>query len=206
MKRGASCSGVILAGGLSSRFQGRNKAFFKLGGRRVIDPIIDVFQSVFEDILIVTNDPRQYLQYDATIVSDVYDIRSSLTGIHTGLFYAKHPHIFVAACDTPFIRREMVELVLSHIDPDAAAVIPETPSGMEPLFAAYARFALPVVERHLQANRFKIQKVFRKQRVVKVSKEKTLALDPELHSFFNINTEQDFAKVGGRPSAPDGEG
>jgi len=128
MKTGVSCSGVILAGGLSSRFQGRNKAFFKLDGRRVIDPIIDVFQSVFEDILIVTNAPRQYLQYDATLVSDVYDIRSSLTGIHAGLFYASHPHIFVAACDTPFIRREMVELVLSHIDPDAAAVIPETPS------------------------------------------------------------------------------
>lgn len=206
MKTGVSCSGVILAGGLSSRFQGRNKAFFKLGGRSVIDPIIDVFQSVFEDILIVTNAPRQYLQYDATLVSDVYDIRSSLTGIHAGLFYAKHPHIFVAACDTPFIRREMVELVLSHIDTDAAAVIPETPSGMEPLFAAYARFTLPVVERHLQAKRFKIQKVFRKQRVVTVSKEKILARDPELNAFFNINTEHDFLRAGGNPSAPDGDG
>jgi len=93
MKTGVSCSGVILAGGLSSRFQGKNKAFFKLDGRSVIDPIIDVFQSVFEDILIVTNAPRQYLQYDATLVSDVYDVRSSLTGIHAGLFYARHPHI-----------------------------------------------------------------------------------------------------------------
>ncbi|MFO8113010.1 MAG: NTP transferase domain-containing protein, partial [Desulfosalsimonadaceae bacterium] len=64
-----SCSGVILAGGLSSRFQGRNKAFFELNGRRVIDPIVEAFQSIFDDILIVTNTPLAYLDYDVTLVA-----------------------------------------------------------------------------------------------------------------------------------------
>jgi len=190
-----SCSGVILAGGLSSRFQGRNKAFFELNGRRIIDPIIDVFQLVFDDILIVTNTPRQYLQYDVTLVSDIFSVRSSLTGIHAGLCYASNPYIFVTACDTPFIRKEVIDLVVSKIKPDVSAVMPETPSGMEPLLAAYAVSALPVIENHLRREKLKIKEVFRKLRVVTIPPEKVLAVDPALKSFFNINTAEDLDRA-----------
>jgi molybdenum cofactor guanylyltransferase len=193
-----ACSGVILAGGLSSRFQGRNKAFFEVNGRRIIDPIVDLFQSVFDDILIVTNTPLDYQRYDATLVSDIFSVRSSLTGIHAGLFYARNPYVFVAACDTPFIRKEIIQLVISKIRPDIDAVMPETPSGTEPLLAAYAKSTLPVIERHLKQEKFKIKKVFKKLRVVTISKERVLETDPELRSFFNINTADDLDHVGGK--------
>lgn len=193
-----ACSGVILAGGLSSRFQGRNKAFFELNGRRIIDPIVDLFQSVFDDILIVTNTPLEYQRYDATLVSDIFSVRSSLTGIHAGLFYAQNPYVFVAACDTPFIRKEIIQLVISKIRPDIDAVMPETPSGTEPLLAAYAKSTLPVIERHLKQEKFKIKKVFKKLRVVSISKERVLEEDPELLSFFNINSADDLDRVGGK--------
>ncbi len=191
-----SCSGAILAGGLSSRFQGRNKAFFELNGRRVIDPIIEVFQKVFDDIIIVTNTPLAYLDYDVTLVSDIFSVRSSLTGIHAGLLYAQNPYVFVAACDTPFIREEMIHLIVSNIHPDAAAVMPETPSGTEPLLAAYARSALSAIEWHLEREKFKIKRVFKKMRVVKIPEEKVLAVDPDLKSFFNINTAADLDRAG----------
>jgi molybdenum cofactor guanylyltransferase len=192
------CSGVILAGGLSSRFRGRNKAFFELNGRRVIDPIIDVFKSIFDDVLIVTNAPLQYLQYDVTLVTDIFPAKSSLTGIHAGLFYAQNPYIFVAACDTPFILDEMVKMVVSEIRANIDAVIPVTPSGDEPLFAAYAKSSLPVVERHLRQGKFKIKKVFEKMRVVKIPAKRVIETDPELKSFFNINTADDLDRAGGK--------
>lgn len=187
-----SCTGVILAGGLSSRFNGENKALFKLAGRRIIDPIIEVFASVFNDILIVTNSPLQYLAYDVDLATDVFPFRSSLTGIHAGLFYAKNPYIFVTACDTPFIKKEMVELVVSEIEPGAAAVMPETPSGTEPLFAAYAVDTLERVEQHIRAKKFKIQRVFSRLRVKKIGPARLQQIDPELQTFFNINTAADF--------------
>lgn len=190
-----SCSGVILAGGLSSRFQGRNKAFFELNGRRLIDPVIDVFQSFFHDILIVTNTPLQYLQYDVAVVSDVFQVRSSLTGIHAGLLYARNPYVFVAACDTPFLKKEMVRLVISEIKPGVDAVMPETPMGTEPLFAAYAKSSLPVIENSLRRERFKIKKVFRKMRVVSIPAKRVLETDPSLQSFFNINNEADLDRA-----------
>ncbi len=192
-----ACSGVILAGGMSSRFQGRNKALLEVNGRRMVESVMTVFQSFFDEILIVTNTPRQYLRYDVTLVSDIFPARSSLTGIHAGLFYAHHPHILVAACDTPFIRKQMIRLILSRIKPEADAVMPETPSGTEPLLAAYAASALPVVERALRQEKFKIKQVFKKMRVVKISKERVLETDPELKSFININTAADLDRAGG---------
>ena len=191
-----SCSGVILAGGLSSRFQGRNKAFFQLNGRRLIDPIIEIFQKYFDDILIITNTPRQYLQYDATLASDIFPVRSSLTGIHAGLVFARNPYVFVTACDTPFIREEMLELVISRIRPGLDAVMPETPKGTEPLFAAYAKSSLPVVENSLRQERFKIKRVFKKMRVASIPVKQVLEADPLLRSFFNINTEADMERAG----------
>ena len=186
-----SCSGVILAGGRSSRFAGENKAFFDLGGSPVIEPVFALFREMFSETLLVTNAPVQYLAWDTAIVTDIFPVKSSLTGIHAGLFYARTPYIFVVACDTPFIRKSVVELVLSEIEPGTAAVMPETPDGTEPLFAAYATETLSVVEHHIRRQRLKIQRAFQKLRVRKIPAERVMEVDPELETFFNINTPGD---------------
>ena len=100
-----SCTGVILSGGLNKRFQGKNKAFINVGEHRIIDNIYEVFKSVFDEIILVTNSPMDYLDWDIHVVTDLYPVRSSLTGIHSGLFYAGNPFIFAAACDTPFLKK-----------------------------------------------------------------------------------------------------
>ena len=38
----------------------------------------------------------EYLSYDLTIVTDLLPIRSSLTGLHAGLFYAQAEQAFIA--------------------------------------------------------------------------------------------------------------
>jgi len=185
------CSGVILAGGLNERFSGRRKAFLTIGERRIIDVIYDVFSSVFKEIILVTNNPMDYLEWDVNIVTDVYPVRSSLTGIHTGLFYASHPYIFVTACDTPFLKRELVETIVAQIEPGDAVVIPETSEGTEQLCAAYSKTCLSLMERQIKEKRFQIKKMFRKIRVKKIPEKELRKIDPELMSFFNINTNED---------------
>jgi molybdenum cofactor guanylyltransferase len=188
-----ACTGVILAGGLNKRFSGKNKAFINFGNRRVIDNIYDVFRSVFDEIILVTNQPMAYLEWDVNIVTDIYPHRSSLTGIHTGLFYAHTPFIFVTACDTPFLKQEMVETVVSQIEPGAAVVIPETADGTEQLCAAYSKTCLSLMERQIIERRFQIKKMFRKVRVKKIPETLLKQVDPELMSFFNINTAEDYS-------------
>nr|WP_054690532.1 NTP transferase domain-containing protein [Desulfosarcina cetonica] len=59
------CTGVILAGGLSKRFGGRNKAFIRIGGQRNIDRLMNVYAKLFDQIILVTNDPAAYMDVDA---------------------------------------------------------------------------------------------------------------------------------------------
>ena len=100
------CTGVILSGGLNTRFNGQNKALVRVGQKRILDRLYDVFSDLFDEIILVTNQPLQFLDWDLTIVTDIFSARSSLTGIHAGLFYMKNPFAFFSACDTPFLKKE----------------------------------------------------------------------------------------------------
>ena len=184
-------TGVILAGGLNKRFNGQNKAFIRLGGQTIIERLYRLFKDLFDDIMIVTNNPVLFSGFDCLVTADLFPIRASLTGIHTGLFYTGNDHIFVCACDTPFLKRALVETVLEAIHPSAGATIPATSAGLEPLCAAYAKKYLPLVERHVTQNQMKIQRVFGEKRIHEVSERKLRRADPDLVSFFNINRPED---------------
>ena len=190
-----SVTGVILAGGLNTRFEGRDKAFVQVGGMRLIDRIYAVFSDLFNEIILVTNQPQKFLDWDLTVVSDLFDVRSSLTGIHAGLFYATHPHAFFAACDTPFLKRDLVSCILTYLDGRMDAFIPETGAGLEPLCAAYAKKSLPVIESRLGRNLLKVSLVFRNDRIKRIPEKVLRRHDPELISFFNINTQADLARA-----------
>jgi molybdopterin-guanine dinucleotide biosynthesis protein A len=186
-----SCSGVILCGGLSTRFEGTNKALLNIAGRRILDRIYRVFEGLFDEIMLVCNQPLQFLDWDATIVTDLFDVRSSLTGIHAGLFYARHPYAFFTACDTPFLKRELVELIVSGIEPHIDIVMPDTAAGREPLCAVYSKSCLKPAEAALKNERLKIQRVFRRLRTKTISEKALRKVDPDLSSFFNVNTPHD---------------
>ncbi|MFC1815425.1 molybdenum cofactor guanylyltransferase [Thermodesulfobacteriota bacterium] len=189
------CTGIILAGGLNTRFSGQDKALIRVGGKRILDRIYEVFSDLFDEIILVTNDPIQYLDWDFNIVTDLFSVRSSLTGIHAGLFYATNPHGFFAACDTPFLKKELIETILDNIETNYDAIIPEISAGLEPLCAIYSKKCLKRIEQHLAQDKLKIQLVFQKDRIKKIPESLLLQKDPELLSFFNINTPADLEKA-----------
>ncbi len=189
------CSGVILAGGLATRCGGENKALLPLGGVPLIDRILEVYRHVFEDIILVTNEPLTLVDRDAKIVTDIFPERSSLTGIHAGLFYAEHPFAFVSACDTPFLARAVIEAVLERIRPETDVVMPLTGAGAEPLCAAYSRRCLKPIEHSLQHGRMKIRLALSGCRTEHVPEADLRAVDPELASFFNVNTLDDLCRA-----------
>lgn len=189
------CTGVILSGGLNKRFDGENKAFINVGGRRIIDRLLDVFSDLFDEIILVTNHPELFLQWDLTIVTDIIDLRSSLTGIHTGLFYSNNPYAFFSACDTPFLKKELVEILVKQIEQKIDIIMPETAAGFEPLCAIYSKRCLKPAEDHLKANKVKIQWAFRSNRIKNIPENQLRTVDPELRSFLNINTPEDLVRA-----------
>ena len=189
------CTGVILSGGLSTRFNGQNKAFISVGGKRILDRIYTIFSDLFNEIILVTNDPMQFVEWDLTIVTDIFPVRSSLTGIHAGLFYMKNQFAFFSACDTPFLEKGLVEVLLENIDRNIDIIMPETSAGMEPLCAIYSKRCLDTAEHHIKQNKFKIQRALRNHRLKKIPETVLRSKDPELTSFFNINTPEDLARA-----------
>jgi molybdenum cofactor guanylyltransferase len=206
------CSGVILAGGLNTRFNRQNKALATIGNERILENILRVFRLFFDEIIIVANAPLVYAAWDVSIVADIYPVRTPLTGIYSGLLYAASPHIFVAACDAPFLQPGLVATVLDNIDPHADIFLPETGKGIEPLCAVYSKKCLPHIERALvnqmetdssTANSqervlkqsLKVRSFFDQVRVKRIDEARLRAKDPDLISFFNVNTPEDLAKA-----------
>jgi molybdopterin-guanine dinucleotide biosynthesis protein A len=185
------CTGVILSGGLATRFDGTEKALLRVDGVRILDRTYEIYRELFEEIILVTNHPQKFLEWDVLIVSDLFPIRSSLTGIHAGLFYMTNPFGFISACDTPFLKKEMIETVIGRIEDQIDIVMPETAAGFEPLCAVYSKRCLTPAQHHLEQKKLKIIKTFRKSRIKTISEKVLREIDPDLQSCFNINTPGD---------------
>jgi len=194
MKAGfAEASGIILAGGESSRM-GVNKAFIEVNGKRIIDATVELFGSLFPEVIIVSNAPLDYAYLNARIAADIIPQKGSLGGIYTGLFYSSYPHSLVAACDMPFIRREVIEYLIGRID-HHDVVIPHLSDGFHPLHAIYSRRCLPFMERLINEDNLKIINFFKKVRVREVKEKELIQFDPLLRSFLNVNAPEDLEKI-----------
>ncbi len=191
-----ACTGVILAGGRSSRLNGKNKSFIQINGKMIFEHLYELFTSLFDEVIVVSNDPVAYLKWDVQIVTDIYPYRSSLTGLHAGLFAIQTPTAFFSACDAPFLKKDLVEAIINQIDRRSQIVVPKTPDGFfEPLCAVYAKTCLKPVEALLEEKNLKISNLFRRVKTKTIAPEILQLKDPELISFFNLNTPEDVKKA-----------
>ncbi|MBP1717200.1 MAG: molybdopterin-guanine dinucleotide biosynthesis protein [Deltaproteobacteria bacterium] len=186
-------TGIILAGGKNLRM-GKNKAFLEINGRRIIDRTKDLFLELFDEVLVVTNSPLEYVDLNLRLVADLIPEKGSLGGIYTGLFHSSHARAFVAACDMPFLNRSLIQHLIQRA-PNFDIVIPKTDDGFQPLHAVYSQNCLPFMEELLRQNNLKIIDFFRRVEVCEVPMEEILPLDPDLRAFLNINTPEDFREI-----------
>jgi molybdopterin-guanine dinucleotide biosynthesis protein A len=188
-----SITGVILAGGKSSRM-GRNKALMPLGGRRLIDRVVDVMRQVFADLLLVTNSPEVYTDLGLPMVGDVYPDKGPLGGIYSAIYHAPTPYCFVVACDMPCLSVAVMRYLIDQIA-DYDVVMPEFRGEREPLHAIYNKACLPPILRRLKADRLKIVGFLPEVRVRTVAASDFQHLDPDLLAFHNLNTPEEFQTV-----------
>ena len=188
-------TGVILAGGKNSRLPGGKKAFRKIGDEMILETIYELFSSLFKEVIIVVNEPREFAGWDMMVVTDIIPVKCALAGLHAGLFYASYPYAYVTACDTPFVKRSVVEYIVGSIRPGYEVIIPQTDDGLEPLSAVYSKDCIPLIEENLKKNIFMIKKFFRKKKVKEIPVDKLKMLDPQRQFIFNVNTPKDLEKA-----------
>ncbi len=189
----SNVTGVILAGGQSSRM-GSNKALLPFQGGRFIEVIYRRFSELFPEVLLVTNNPEQYAFLPCRKVADLYPGMGALAGLHSGLRHATMPHIFVAACDMPWLNSALIRRLAGLLD-TADVVIPFGENGLEPLHAIYGKQCLGPMEESLAADRRRIVSFFPQVRVRELRQEQVRAIDPDFDSFRNVNTPDDYYRL-----------
>jgi molybdenum cofactor guanylyltransferase len=186
-------TGIILAGGMNRRMEGRNKALLSVGDQSIVNRQIDLLGELFEQVILVTNQPLEFVAWECLIVSDLLPVRSSLSGIHAGLYYSRFSHAFITACDMPFLKKEMVQLLIQNLEPKWDVIVPVTKEGYQPLCAVYSQRCLKIIEDQAGKGDLKISKLYSKIKVKRIDEESLRQIDPDLVSFFNINTQEDLA-------------
>ena len=187
-------TGVIQAGGKSTRMGGEPKALMELGGRRIVERVLDAVRPVVDDVLIVTNTPALYGFLGVPMVADVYPDHGSLGGIFSGLRAVSGDAAFTVACDMPFLHPDVARLVIDRAG-EADVVIPRVGEQLETMHALYAKACLPHIERRLKAGRLKIVGFFEDVRVVEVDEAEVARVRPADVVFMNVNTPDELARA-----------
>ena len=203
-------TGVILAGGKSRRM-GQNKALLPLGGDSLIAHVIRRMRRVTDELLLITNAPAEYAHLGLPMHTDMIPDAGALGGIYTGLTYASHDVVVCVACDSPFLQPKLLSYLISILG-EYDAVMPYTenrtkgievtnPSHstdqmtLQTLCAVYAKRCLPVIEQMLNEPDLRVHALQERANILTVAPEIWKTYDAKGHSFFNVNTPEDFEKA-----------
>lgn len=193
MKEAAShLSGVILAGGKSSRY-GQDKSQIELFGKRLLGRLFEVLGEFPFQRLVVITAPGKPVDCPAGIAALVDDQEGlgPIGGIATALRHLPGG-VLVAACDMPFVSVSLVAWLLSHYDPHADAIIPRHTGGIEPLFGIYEKSFLQALEEAIGTGSYALHLLFPKRDVRFIEVPEKFSLERE---FANINTPEDYERI-----------
>lgn len=196
-----SVTGVILAGGKSLRM-GTNKAALKIGGRKMLDRVVEELSGVLSEIIVVAGEAEPYRYLGLPVVGDIYPGCGPLGGIHAGLVTAKTPYIFVVGCDMPFIKGGLISC-LSVLAGGYDVIIPRDGEYVEPLFALYGKGCIIPIEKRLKESRYKITGFFPEVRVKYIDRQELACAYDIGNIFTNVNTPAELDRA--RRIAEDGE-
>jgi molybdopterin-guanine dinucleotide biosynthesis protein A len=198
--------GIVNAGGRSTRM-GTNKALLRLGGKTLIERVLETLRAVFLEVILLSNDPEAFRHLGVPVFADLIPDVGPLGGIYTGLTVASAGSAFFAACDMPFLDPKLIAYMRDYPGP-YDVLVPRTRDGFQPLHAVYTKACLPKIASLIEARVFKIDRLFPEVTVSYVDEDTIRTFDPDLLCLLNVNEPHEFAAAErlwasrGRPVSP----
>lgn len=184
---------AIQAGGRSSRM-GRDKALLPLGGKPLIEHVLQRVEGLGDEVLVTTNRPEDYAFLGKRMVGDQRPGAGALDGLLTALEAAGGERVLLLACDMPFVSRSLLEHMLA-IETDAEVVIPRRGGKLQPLHAIYAKSCAGPVREALGAGEKRMISFFPRIQTWIVEQEILDQYDPDGLSTFNVNTPDELTQA-----------
>jgi molybdopterin-guanine dinucleotide biosynthesis protein A len=186
-------TGIILSGGKSIRM-GENKAFIEIEGMPIIKRIHSLFERIFEEVIIVTNEEELYRNFNAKIYNDLFKNGGVIGGLYTGLFFSMLPYSFCVASDMPLLKESVIEYLVRNVE-DYDVVVPRTKDGLQPLHAIYSKQCLEPIKIIIDQKKHRIIDLYKMVRTKIIDEFEFISLDPERESFVNINTPEELLQI-----------
>lgn len=187
---------VILSGGKNSRMNYDNKAFLTIEGRHFIEVLISKLSS-FDEILIATNKPEEYLSVvknNVRTITDIVPDHGPLSGMHSGLINASNNYCFFVSCDMPFVPKDYIDYCI-ELPKDYDVAVPYWNGFYEPTCGMYSKSTLARVEWAIENNIHKPIKIYPHVKVHTIE-EPVLRIFGEPDKIFaNINTPEEYLKI-----------
>lgn len=209
-----AASAVILAGGRSSRM-GLPKAALPFGPSTILERLIDTLSGAFAEIIVVAaplrdepfsidrtlreraNEAHVTGPDEATVMieRDAAAFEGPVGALRHGLTRARGEIVFACSCDLPLLRSELASALCAMIE-NNDAVIPQVEGRTQPLCAAYRRApAIAALTAMETGNERRLTLISERLKVRTVEETTLRAIDPQLRSFLNVNTAEDYARA-----------
>jgi len=189
-------TGIVLAGG-ESRRMGHHKATIEIDGTPLLKKSVLLFKEIFPEVIALSKEPGSFGDVGCKEVGDLFSGMGPIVGILTAFKVTTSDYIFVAACDMPFLNKNLIELIVNEGQGFDVA-LPGVGDKSDPLHALYSRNTyermLSFMENEGRSlNRF-INSLHAKK-VRYISEEEIRAVDPHALSLFNMNTPEELEKA-----------
>ncbi len=187
---------VILAGGSSKRM-GQDKSQLKLAGMTMVEIIVQKLKKIFEEIIVVGEREEQISSLPVTFTRDIIvkPVKNSLTGVHAGLSKSSSDYSFVVACDMPFLNLNLVKYLSEYPAQGYDLVVPLVKDCHQSLHAVYSKRCVDYIAEHLNQDYYRIGYFITRINTKYIPQKEIEKYDPELLSFLNINTREQYEKA-----------
>ncbi len=188
-------SAIILAGGKSSRM-GRPKSDLQFKNATMLDHIVSAMSRVFDDLVVAVAEPRLYAWEDIgrRTVVDRVPHRGPVAALEQALREIEFDRAFVCSCDVPFVNGDLARKLCDMLG-DHDALIPHVDGKLQPLHAVYRKTCAKVLATMRAQEKNRLHEIENFANVRIVPEDEIRPLDPELRSFFNVNTPEDYQRA-----------
>jgi molybdopterin-guanine dinucleotide biosynthesis protein A len=189
--------GAVLAGGAARRYGGRPKGLLDVGGRRILDRVVEAVAAVTgAPPLLIANAPdAASWRPDLTTIPDARPGLGSLGGIYTAVAAGPEP-VLCVAWDMPFVHEGLLRALTTR---SAAwdAFLPESDNrrGVEPLCAVYGPGCRIAIERRLDAAELEAIAFHADVRIGILPLQEVRLFGEPTELFFNVNTPEDLDRA-----------
>ena len=193
---------IILANELSKELP-EDKGTTLLGDKPLIRHVFNSVKSIVDEVIIVANTWERAEKYAAILpkavqfVVDESLIKNALSGVIAGFEATQGKYALLLSYDSPFVSKELSVLLLDLAVGKTAVVPRNANTEIEPLCAVYqTKIVLEVAKKIVKEGATDLQTLVETLHSVRyISKMIVEQIDPQLQSFFSINSLLDLKRA-----------